>query len=156
MRLAFSVATAVRPDILIVDEALSVGDAYFQHKSFDAHPRSSATRARRCSSCRTSPAAVKTLCDRAILLDQGVLLRDGAPGRVLDYYNAMIAAQRGGVRNPRRRRRLTGGTMTRSGILRGLDRGGRPAGGRAPVRALRSGAPATFESPSSRRRRSSS
>ena len=35
MRLAFSVATAKRPDVLIVDEILSVGDAYFQHKSFD-------------------------------------------------------------------------------------------------------------------------
>ena len=35
VRLAFSVATAIRPDVLIIDEALSVGDAYFQHKSFD-------------------------------------------------------------------------------------------------------------------------
>jgi lipopolysaccharide transport system ATP-binding protein len=35
MRVAFAVVTVFRPDILIVDEALSVGDAYFQHKSFD-------------------------------------------------------------------------------------------------------------------------
>jgi lipopolysaccharide transport system ATP-binding protein len=92
MRLAFSVATAVRPDILIVDEALSVGDAYFQHKSFD--------RIRRFRDLGTtllfvshSPGAVKTLCSRALLLDHGLLVRDDSPDAVLDYYNAMIAAQ---------------------------------------------------------------
>ena len=93
VRLAFSVATAVRPDILIVDEALSVGDTYFQHKSFD--------RIRQFRDLGTtllfvshSPTAVKTLCGRALLFDHGILLRDDAPDAVLDYYNAMIAAQR--------------------------------------------------------------
>lgn len=91
VRLAFSVATARRPDVLIVDEALSVGDAYFQHKSFD--------RIRRFREDGTtllfvshSPAAVKTLCDRALLLDHGVLVRDDAADAVLDYYNALVAA----------------------------------------------------------------
>ena len=37
---------------------------------------------------------VKTLCDQAILLDAGSLVTDDAPGVVLDYYNAMVAAQR--------------------------------------------------------------
>ncbi len=93
VRLAFSVATAVRPDILIVDEALSVGDAYFQHKSFD-RIRQFRDQGTTLLFVSHSPGAVKTLCDRAILLDQGVLLRDGSPDAVLDYYNAMIAAQR--------------------------------------------------------------
>ena len=90
MRIAFAVATAVRPDLLIVDEALSVGDAYFQHKSFD--------RIRRFREEGTSllivshdRAAVQQLCDRAILLDQGRLIRDGGVEEVMDYYNAIIA-----------------------------------------------------------------
>ena len=37
------------------------------------------------------PAAVKTLCDRALLLDQGLLIREGPAEAILDYYNAMIA-----------------------------------------------------------------
>jgi lipopolysaccharide transport system ATP-binding protein len=93
VRLGFSVATVVRPDILIVDEALSVGDTYFQHKSFE--------RIRRFRDQGTTllfvshnPGAIKTLCDRAVLLDQGSLLRDGSPDSVLDYYNALIAAHR--------------------------------------------------------------
>jgi lipopolysaccharide transport system ATP-binding protein len=113
VRLAFSVATAVRPDILIVDEALSVGDAYFQHKSFD--------RIRRFRDLGTtllfvshSPGAVKTLCDRAMLLDRGVLLRDGPPEAVLDYYNALIAAHEGEYRI-RQTEKAAGRAITRSG-----------------------------------------
>tara|TARA_Y100000815_G_scaffold131302_1_gene118530 strand:- start:14645 stop:15862 length:1218 start_codon:yes stop_codon:yes gene_type:complete len=90
MRVAFAVATAFRPEILIVDEALSVGDAYFQHKSFDrikefqeqgttllivTHDRSS----------------IQALCDRAILLESGTVIKDGKPEEVMDFYNAIIA-----------------------------------------------------------------
>jgi lipopolysaccharide transport system ATP-binding protein len=90
MRLAFSVATAVRPEILIVDEALSVGDAYFQHKCFD---KIKAFQALGTSLLFVShdPLAVKTLCDRAILLDKGKMLADDSPAAILDYYNALIA-----------------------------------------------------------------
>ncbi len=113
VRLAFSVATVVRPEILIVDEALAVGDAYFQHKSFD--------RIRQFRDLGTTllfvshnPGAVKTLCTRAILLDHGMVLRDGAPDAVLDYYNAMIAAQQVEYRI-RQSERSAGRSVTRSG-----------------------------------------
>ena len=93
VRLAFSVASAVRPDILVVDEALSVGDAYFQHKSFD-RIRTFRDQGTTLFFVSHSPGAIKTLCDRAILLDHGVVIRDGDPDAVLDYYNALIASQR--------------------------------------------------------------
>ena len=89
MRLAFSVATAVRPDLLIVDEALSVGDAYFQHKSFG--------RIRQFREQGTSllivshdKGAIQSLCDRALLLDKGAVVRDGRPEEVMDYYNGLL------------------------------------------------------------------
>jgi lipopolysaccharide transport system ATP-binding protein len=90
VRLAFSVATAVRPDVLIVDEALSVGDAYFQHRS-TARIRAFQDDGTTLLFVTHDPAAVKALCQRAILLDRGTLLRDGPPDAVFDYYNAMIA-----------------------------------------------------------------
>lgn len=90
MRLAFSVATAIRPDILIVDEALSVGDAYFQHKSFD--------RIREFRKLGTTllivshdKGAIQSICDRAILLSAGKLAMEGEPEAVMDFYNAMLA-----------------------------------------------------------------
>lgn len=90
LRLAFSVATAVRPDILIVDEALAVGDAYFQHKCFDRirNFRNDGTTLMFVSH---DPAAVKSLCDRAVLIDGGRVVHDGSPDEVLDHYNALIA-----------------------------------------------------------------
>jgi lipopolysaccharide transport system ATP-binding protein len=90
MRLAFSVATAIRPDILIVDEALSVGDAYFQHKSFD--------RIREFRKLGTTllivshdKQAIQSICDRAILLNAGQLAMEGEPEAVMDYYNGLLA-----------------------------------------------------------------
>ena len=90
MRVAFSVATAFRPDVLIIDEALSVGDAYFQHKSFERirEFQRSGTTLLLVSHDRT---AVQALCGRALLLEQGRLIKDGAPEEVMDYYNALIA-----------------------------------------------------------------
>ena len=90
VRLAFAVATATRPEILIIDEALSVGDAYFQHKCVQ--------RIREFQAAGTTilfvshdPVAVRTLCRRALLLDAGRLIQDGPSDLVLDYYNALIA-----------------------------------------------------------------
>lgn len=90
VRVAFAVATAVRPDILIVDEALSVGDSYFQHKSYD--------RIREYQRQGTSlllvshdPGLIQGLCDRAVLLENGSIIQDGPPSVVMDYYNALVA-----------------------------------------------------------------
>ena len=90
MRLAFSVATAIRPDILIVDEALSVGDSYFQHKSFNRirEFREQGTTLLIVSHDRN---AIQSLCDRAILLERGFVIKDSNPEEVMDFYNAIIA-----------------------------------------------------------------
>jgi len=90
MRVTFSVATAFKPDLLIVDEALSVGDSYFQHKSFN---RIREFQSQGCSLLIVSHdrSAVQALCDRAILLEQGRMIKDGDPEEVMDYYNALIA-----------------------------------------------------------------
>ena len=107
MRLAFSVATARRPDVLIVDEALSVGDAYFQHKSFDRIRafRKAGTTLLIVSHDRQ---AIQSLCDRAILLASGRLALEGAPEQVMDFYSAMLAEKE---QQTVRQERLAGGQI---------------------------------------------
>ncbi|WP_090138274.1 ABC transporter ATP-binding protein [Limnohabitans sp. DM1] len=90
MRLAFSLATAMRPDVLIVDEALSVGDAYFQHKSFD-RIREFRKQGTTLLIVSHDKGAIQGICDRAILLNAGHLAMEGEPEAVMDYYNAMLA-----------------------------------------------------------------
>ncbi|GGA11326.1 ABC transporter ATP-binding protein [Dyella caseinilytica] len=90
MRVAFSVATAFRPEVLIVDEALSVGDTYFQHKSF-ARIREFQKAGTTLLIVSHDKAAVQALCTRAILLEHGRVIRDGEPEAIMDYYNALIA-----------------------------------------------------------------
>ena len=139
VRLAFSVATARRPDILIVDEALSVGDAYFEHKCID--------RIRRFQKDGTTlvfvshaAATVKTLCNRALLLDGGHLTRDGAPDSVLDYYNAIIARREVEYRIVQAEtERDSNASTTRSGSGKAKIADVELLQGGAPARALVSG-----------------
>ncbi|NOR79716.1 MAG: ATP-binding cassette domain-containing protein [Methyloprofundus sp.] len=90
MRVAFAVATAYRPEILIVDEALSVGDTYFQHKSFD-RIREFQEQGTTLLIVSHDRGAIQSLCDRAILLEKGAVIKDGSPEEVFDFYNAIIA-----------------------------------------------------------------
>ena len=94
VRLAFAVATAVRPDVLIVDEALSVGDAYFQHKCF-ARIREFRAAGTTLLFVSHDSAAILGLCDRAVLLHGGRVARQGGPQEVLDFYNALLADPQG-------------------------------------------------------------
>jgi len=112
MRLAFSVATAHRPDVLIIDEALSVGDAYFQHKSFG---RIKAFRKLGTTLLIVShdKAAIQAVCDRAILLNNGEIALEDTPETVMDYYNALLSARDGVVIEQTRAQ--TGAVQTRSG-----------------------------------------
>jgi lipopolysaccharide transport system ATP-binding protein len=91
VRLAFSVAIHVMPDILIIDEALSVGDEAFQRKCF---ARIDAIRERGATVLFVSHSAgsVIELCDRALLLDHGELLAQGSPKRIVSSYHKLIYA----------------------------------------------------------------
>lgn len=116
VRVAFALATAVRPDILIVDEALSVGDAYFQHKSFE-RIRQFREQGTTLLFVSHDPASVLALCDRCILLSQGQLLMDGEPTVVMDYYNALIAEKDQSIESEKSitQENTAHGVITRSG-----------------------------------------
>lgn len=91
VRLAFAVAINVDPEILVVDEALSVGDEAFQRKCF---ARIDEIRAAGATVLFVSHSAgtVVDLCDRAVLLDRGELLTQGSPKAVVALYQKLLYA----------------------------------------------------------------
>ncbi|MCW4631022.1 MULTISPECIES: ABC transporter ATP-binding protein [Marinomonas] len=112
VRLAFSVATAIRPDILIVDEALSVGDVYFQHKSLERIKQY-------CKEGTTllfvshDTGAVRSICGTAILLELGTIAKVGLSEAVMDLYNAKLSSS--GSSNVKQNLLSNGKTKTISG-----------------------------------------
>ncbi|MCX7714943.1 MAG: ABC transporter ATP-binding protein [Clostridia bacterium] len=143
VRLAFSVATAIRPEILIVDEALSVGDMYFQHKSFD-RIRNFRDQGTTLLFVSHNPAAIKTLCNRALLIDNGLLIKDDAPDATLDYYNAIIAQQKASY-EIQQAEQIAGKKVTRSGTQDAYIDHVQILMGSTPVRAFQSGSHITFQ-----------
>jgi lipopolysaccharide transport system ATP-binding protein len=92
VRLAFSVAAHLNPEILIVDEVLAVGDAEFQVKCFDK--MSEVIRSGRTILLVThSMGMIKDLCQNAILIKGGRLQRMGPAGEVVDYYYDLLEAE---------------------------------------------------------------
>jgi ABC-2 type transport system ATP-binding protein len=90
VRLAFSIAINVEPDLLIIDEILAVGDLDFQRKCTERFLEFR-------NSGRTTVLvthdleSVRTMCDRAVWLDHGKLLGNGLPGEIVDGYTASMS-----------------------------------------------------------------
>ena len=92
VRLAFAIATSVKPDILVIDEALSVGDGAFSRKSFDRimQLKESGVTLLFCSH---SLFQVESLCSRCIWLHQGQVMAQGPSAEVIAKYNDWLSQQ---------------------------------------------------------------
>lgn len=96
MRLAFSVATNVNPDTLLIDDILGVGDEYFRHKCAER-----VAEFRKLGKTMVIVSheleAVERWCDKAVWLDEGRIREIGMPSRVIDSYRNAIAQKEGKI-----------------------------------------------------------
>ncbi len=98
-RLAFACTIHVEPDILIIDEALAVGDVAFQHKCMD---RINKLQKQGVTVLLVSHSigAIKSLCQEAILLDRGRVINEGSAEDVANYYHGLMAEREQGKARP--------------------------------------------------------
>lgn len=94
VRLGFSVALFVDPEILLVDEALTVGDAEFKHVGMN-RVRELKTSGKTIVLVSHSASMIKSLCTEAILMDKGKILNRGAPAEIVDQYRSLISPKSG-------------------------------------------------------------
>ncbi len=90
VRLAFAVAINIDPEILIVDEALSVGDIFFQTKCYKKFEEFKA-QGKTILLVTHDLGSVITYCDRAIVLNKGEKISEGAPKEMVDLYKKILA-----------------------------------------------------------------
>jgi teichoic acid transport system ATP-binding protein len=92
VRLAFAVAINIDPEILIVDEALSVGDVFFQSKCYKKFEEFKAA-GKTVVFVSHDLSSISTYCDRAILLNKGEMLAEGLPNDIIDLYKKVLVGQ---------------------------------------------------------------
>ena len=92
VRLAFAVAINIDPEILIVDEALSVGDVFFQAKCYRKFEEFKA-QGRTILFVSHDLSSIARYCDRVILLNKGVKLAEGSPKQMVDMYKQLLVGQ---------------------------------------------------------------
>lgn len=142
VRLGFSVAAHMEPDILLVDEVLSVGDVQFKAKCMDAM-RGFLRRGTSILFVSHNLSAVKRFCDRVVLLDHGKVRHEGRPDETIAEYSKLVSdledANPAGVENSH-----IGGRVQEAGpaaitAVRILNQAGQPC------RQFTSGRPMTIE-----------
>ena len=92
VRLAFAVAINIDPDILIVDEALSVGDVFFQAKCYRKFEEFK-NQGKTILFVSHDLGSISKYCDRAILINKGIKLDEGTPKAMIDMYKKLLVGQ---------------------------------------------------------------
>ncbi len=97
MRLAFSIATTIDPEILLVDEVLAVGDLAFQQKA-QARMKEMMASARLMVLVAHDLTTIRNMCNRVLWMEHGAVVKDGPPAEVIDAYVRSVKGPSAGVK----------------------------------------------------------
>ena len=142
VRLAFAVAINIDPEILIVDEALSVGDVFFQAKCYHKFEEFKEM-GKTIVFISHDLSSISKYCDRVVLLNQGIKLGEGAPKQMIDTYKQVLVGQYTAPESEGER--LLDDEQLRAMAAKGVD--GSKMGGAEPGKRNVSGATACAENP---------